>query len=441
MVKRLVERVALRQHAGVRRLRAAVPPLPRSIWILNLGTAVNAVGSGLVTPFLLIYLHNVRGFSLELSGLVPTVHFATALVFGIAAGAAYDRIGGRTTAAVALVLAAVGFGLFPLVREPWQAFVLAAVSGVGRGAYWPAYSGLLAALTPPEQLPAAYAVQRVGGNLGIALGSLLAGLIVATSDPGTFTVVFVLSAATSVVFALSLLFVPPAHLPPAEQKAGRYADVLRDRTFVALIAVNFAFVAAGIALLNSVLPLFAKNNVGIDEKLIGLLFVVNTIAIVLLQFPVTRALRGRRRMQALAGMGAIWAFSWLIVFAAAGTSRTWLSAALLFVGVTVFAIGECIHGVVQGPLVSDLAPASIRGRYMASWLTTAQLGFALGPAVGAVMLDVSPAVLWIGAAAVCVLLGIAALALDERIPISARRSPEPSGIATGSAITVPYSND
>jgi MFS family permease len=134
-------------------------------------------------------------------------------------------------------------------------------------------------------------------------------------------------------------------------------------------------------------------------------------------------------MQALAGMGAIWAFSWLIVFAAAGTSRTWLAAALLFVGVAIFAVGECIHGVVQGPLVSDLAPAATRGRYMAAWLTTAQLGFALGPALGAVMLDVSPAFLWLGAAAVCVLLGIAALALDERIPTSARRSPEPSGIA------------
>jgi MFS family permease len=430
MMKRLVERVAARQHAGVRRLRAAVPPLPRSIWILNLGTAVNAVGSGLVTPFLLIYLYNVRGFSLEVSGVVPTVHFATALVSGVVAGAAYDRIGGRTTATVSLVLVAVGFGLFPLVREPWHALVLAAVSGIGRGGYWPAYSGLLAALTPPEQRPAAYAVQRVGGNLGIAFGSLLAGLIIATSDPRTFTIVFVLSAATSVVFALSLLFVPAVRLPHAERKAGRYADVLRDRTFVALIAVNFAFVTAGIALLNSVLPLFAKNDVGIDETLIGLLFVVNTIAIVVLQFPVTRALRGRRRMQALAGMGAIWAFSWLFVFAAAGTSRTWLAAALLFVGVTIFAVGECIHGVVQGPLVSDLAPAPIRGRYMATWLTTAQLGFALGPALGAAMLAVSPAMLWFGAATVCVLMGIAALALDERIPISARRSPEPSGMAT-----------
>jgi MFS family permease len=425
----------------VRRIRAAVPDLPRPIWILNLGTAVNAVGSGLVTPFLLIYLHDVRGFSLELAGLVPTVHFATALVAGIAAGSAFDRIGGRTTAAFALVLVAIGFGLFPLVRELWEALALAALAGIGRGAYWPAYSGLLAALTPPEQRPAAYAVQRVGGNLGIALGSLLAGLIVVVSDPSTFTVIFVLSALTSVLFALSLLFVPPAHVEQAERKAGSYRDVWRDRTFVALIAINFAFVTVGIALLNSVLPVFAKDDVGVSEEVIGLLFVVNTIVIVLAQFPITRALRGRRRMQALGGMASIWAFSWLIVFAAAGTTRTWLAACLLFVGVAVFAIGECIHGVVQGPLVSDLAPAAVRGRYMAAWLTTAQLGFAVGPALGAVVLDLSPALLWFGAAAVCVLMGIASLALDEQLPSDVRRSPQPTTITSADPITVPYSND
>jgi MFS family permease len=394
-----------------------------------------------VTPFLLIYLHDVRGFSLEVAGLVPTVHFGTALVAGIAAGPAFDRIGGRSTAAASLVLVAIGFGLFPLVREPWAALVLAALAGVGRGAYWPAYSGLLAALTPPEQRPAAYAVQRVGGNLGIALGSLLAGLIVVASDPSTFTIIFVASAATSIAFALSLLAVPPADLEPAERKAGSYRDVLRDRTFVSLIAVNFAFVTAGIALLNSVLPVFAKDDVGTSETVIGLLFVVNTIVIVLAQFPVTRALRGRRRMQALAAMASIWAFAWLFVFAAAGTDRTWFAASLLFVGVAVFAIGECIHGVVQGPLVSDLAPALVRGRYMAAWLTTAQLGFAIGPALGAVVLDLSPALLWFGAAAVCVLMGIAALALDDRLPLEARRSPAPVTMASADPITVPYSND
>jgi MFS family permease len=404
-------------------IRVAVPGLPRPVWILNAGMAVNSVGNGLVVPFLLIYLHNVRGFSLAEAGLVPTVHFATALVFGVAAGATFDRVGGRATAATALVLLAVGFGLFPLVREVWHAVALAAVAGAGRGAFWPSYSGLLAAVTPNELRPSAYAVQRVGGNLGLALGSLLAGLIVVVSEPETFTIIFLLNAATCVAFAATLPLVPAVGTGTRERAAGTYRDVVRDRTFLALIAVNFAFVTVGVALLNSVLPLFAKNDVGVGERVIGAIFVVNTIAIVLAQFPVTRLLEGRRRMPALAVMGATWALSWLLALAAAGTSRIWLGATFLLVAATVFALGECIHGVVQGPLVSDLAPAELRGRYMAAWLTTAQLGFALGPALGAVALSASPAVLWLGAAAVCTLCGLAALAVEEGLPAMLRRSP------------------
>jgi MFS family permease len=405
------------------RLRVAVPGLPRPVWILNLGMAVNSVGNGLVIPFLLIYLHNVRGFSLGVAGLVPTVHFAVALVCGVAAGTLFDRLGGRATAAAALVLLAVGFGLFPLVREAWHAVVLAALAGAGRGAFWPSYTGLLAAVTPPELRPSAYAVQRVGANLGLALGSLLAGLLVVVSDPRTFTLIFLLNAATSLIFAAALVLVPAVRPARDQRSAGRYADVLRDRTFVTLIAVNFAFVTVGVALLNSVLPVFAKNDVGVSERVIGLIFVFNTVAIVLAQLPITRALAGRRRMPALALMGGIWALSWLLALAAAGTSRLWVAVTFLLVGAVVFAFGECIHGVIQGPLVSDLAPEALRGRYMAAWLTTAQLGFALGPALGALALAASPALLWLGAAAICAACGLAALAIEEGLPAVLRRSP------------------
>ena len=409
------------------RVRLALPELPRAVWILNGGMAVNTFGSGLTAPFLLIYLHNVRGFSVELAGLVPTVHFVVALVFGVISGAAFDRIGGRATAAAAAVLLAVGFGLFPLVREAWQAFALAAVAGAGRGAFWPTFSGLLAALTPPELRPAAYAVQRVLGNAGLALGSLAAGLIVSTSDPQTFTIIFVLSAAATGVFALALAFVPPAGGTATVAAPGTYADVLRDRTFVALVALNFAFVAAGVALLNSVLPLYAKNDVGVGEEVIGAIFVVNTVAIIVAQFPVTTLLRGRRRMPALALMGLIWSIAWALALAANTVSLAAGAALLLTFGL-VFALGECIHGVVIGPLVADLAPAKTVGRYMAAWLTTAQLGFAVGPAVGAVALAYSPALLWAGAAAATAALGAASLALESRLPPAARLSPAPPAV-------------
>ena len=405
------------------RIRVAVPGLPRPVWILNLGMAVNSVGNGLVIPFLLIYLHNVRGFSLGVAGLVPTVHFAVALVCGVAAGSLFDRLGGRATAGAALVLLALGFGLFPLVREAWHALAFAAIAGAGRGAFWPSYSGLLAAVTPSELRPSAYAVQRVGANLGLALGSLLAGLLVVVSDPRTFTLIFLVNAGTSLAFAAAMPLIPAVRPARERRAAGRYTDVLRDRTFMALIAVNCAFVTVGVALLNSVLPVFAKNDAGVGERVIGLIFVVNTVTIVVAQFPITRLLAGRRRMPALAAMGAIWALSWLLALAAAGTSRLGLAVAFLLAGAAAFAFGECIHGVIQGPLVSDLAPEALRGRYMAAWLTTAQLGFAVGPALGAFALAASPALLWLGAAAVCVACGLAALAIEESLPAALRRSP------------------
>ena len=68
------------------------------------------------------------------AGLVVAVSSLAELVAGILAGPLIDRVGARRTLAAGLVLQAVGFGLLPLVREPWQAFVLVAIEGAGSAA-------------------------------------------------------------------------------------------------------------------------------------------------------------------------------------------------------------------------------------------------------------------------------------------------------------------
>ena len=113
-------------------LRSLDPQLPRAIWMLELGTFVNFFGSGLAFPFLLIYLHNVRGFGYGTAGLVV----ATLGVVGVVAGPdgrAADRPRRRPAhaRACALLVAAFGYGLMPLVHEPWQAFLAAIVIGIG----------------------------------------------------------------------------------------------------------------------------------------------------------------------------------------------------------------------------------------------------------------------------------------------------------------------
>ena len=58
----------------------------------------------------------------------------------------------------------------------------------------------------------------------------------------------------------------------------------------------------------------------------------------------------------------------------------------------MIAIGECVHSLVLGPLVADLAPPHLLGRYISVFSLMVTGGFAIGPAIGGAVLAYSPAV-------------------------------------------------
>src|SRR5690242_1134421 len=165
-------------------------------------------GNGVIGPFLIIYLHNVRGIPLGLAGLIVGSGSAAALCSGFIGGAFSDRVGPRTVLSAALLVMAVGFALFPLIRTPWEALLLNMLIGVGSGSFWPSQSTLLSSLTPPDRRHTAFAQQRMTMNLGIALGGLVAGAIARTDRPGTFTFLFLLNTVTFLVFVLVLRLLP-----------------------------------------------------------------------------------------------------------------------------------------------------------------------------------------------------------------------------------------
>src|SRR5437764_13478456 len=108
----------------MRWLRSLDPQLPRDVWLLQLGGVANSFGNGIVLPFLVIYLHDVRGFGLGTAGLVVAVSAAAQLTAGLLAGPVIGRLGPRSALGGRLVLPAGGFGLLPLVRHPPQAVAL-----------------------------------------------------------------------------------------------------------------------------------------------------------------------------------------------------------------------------------------------------------------------------------------------------------------------------
>jgi predicted MFS family arabinose efflux permease len=410
---------ALRAYA-----RSVDPRLPRPVWILNGGGLANALGHGIAYPFVAIYLHNVREFSLGTTGLVLAVVGGAGLLAGPLIGIVVDRIGGRATLAGALVLMAIGFGCFPLIREPWHAVLASAVAGVGNAGFWPSQSALLAGLAPQARRHGAFALQRVTRNLGIGLGGLIGGLIATSADPTSFTVLFLVDAATFLVFVAVLTLVPDPEIPHEQDEAerGGYLDVLRHRVFLGLAGMNVVFVAAGYAQFE-LLPVFAKNEAGVSERGIGLIFFINTLVIVVAQLPVAKKLEGRRRMKALAAMTVLWAGAWLVVLAGGLWFEAAAAVAAFSLAAIVFGLGECFQGPVQGALVADLAPPQLRGRYMAVSTNSWDLGFLIGPAVGGFVLAAEPLALWPLAAVACLAAGALALTLERRVPRELRLTP------------------
>ena len=406
-------------------LRTLNPPLPTSVRTLQAGALISALGNGLAYPFLFIYLHNVRDIDLATAGLIVGTNAAVGLVAGPVIGSLIDRVGGRITLAVSLWLLALGFGGFAFVESPWQGFLASAIAGVGNGGFWPSQSSLTAGLTPSEQRHQAFAMQRVMMNLGIGLGGLAGGLIATTSNPTSFTVLFLGDAATFLVYSVVLIRVPaPARTPrPEGRERGGYGEVVRNRVFMGGVALNFVFIGAGMAQLET-LPVYAKNEAGVTERGIGVLFFLNTLVIVLAQLPMARLLEGHRRMRTLAVLGVVWAVALLIVPVAGVAVDGWTAASLLALTFAIIAVGECLHGTVQAPLVADLADHSLIGRYMAASAFSWGVGFAVGPAVGGLVLNNWPHALWPAAAVVCLAAGVASLLLERSLPVGARTTPK-----------------
>lgn len=411
--------------------------LSSSVWVLEAGALVNALGSGFVAPFAVIYLHNIRGFGLGESAAIVALISAVGIVSGPVAGTAADRLTPRIVLGASLVLMAIGYVGFPFVRAPWQAFGLALVAGAGNGSFYPSQSSLIGGLVPPERRHVGFSLQRVMANLGYGIGGLLGGFVATTAHPASFNILFFVNAGTYLAFVAVLRFVADPAVPEdAAGVPGSYRSVLSDRTFLGLLVINAALITGGYSLFDTLEPAYAKNTAGVPNTLIGALFLVNTVVIVIGQLPITRLAEGRRRMRMLALLGGLWALAVLVVLAGGTLFAGVAAGAVMMLAAAVFALGECLQGTIVSATAADLAPARQLSRYMAMVSFTWQLGLGLGPAAGGYLLEAYPPAVWVLGALLCLAGGAGALALEPRMAERHRRTPRsarPLGAAAAGA--------
>jgi MFS family permease len=408
--------------------------LPRPVLLLQGGFALNFFGTGLILPFEIIYLHAVRGFSTATAGLVVGTVMATAAVVTLPSGALLDRFSAKRILIAGNLVNAAGYGGLAFVHLPWQGFLCSAVGGAGFGFVGTASQVLTLTLVPAEQRAASTALRRVAGNFGLGLGATVAGLIVAAAhhDVHAFQGLYLFDTVTFAVFALVVLVWIPnaraANTASTSESGEGYRAVVRDRLLLALVAGNLALVMIGGAYFSNILPPFAVAHTPVGAGEIGVVIFINTFFIVVAQVPATRVVARMRRTHALAVTSAIFAVGMLAVLLATKTESALAATAVLAGVAIIIAIGECGQFIVLGPLVAELAPPHLLGRYMSLYQLSFMAGVALGPAVGGALLARSPNAIWWSAALAMALTGTAFLRLGNRIPDPLHEAP--SGLAS-----------
>ncbi|WP_129840558.1 MFS transporter [Streptomyces sp. RFCAC02] len=373
--------------------------------------AVDALGTGLLRPFLLLYGVSVLRLSPQATGIAMTVGAVVGLACMPAVGRWLDRGARSTVVAASMLVRALGVAL--LLAAPAgnvRLFAAAAlVLGVGNQAWPAAHAALVATVAHGRERDAALAAGRALRNAGLGAGALLATACLA----GGTTALQALAAVTGVAYlaAAALAWSVRVHARPAAAPAGGGGDAPAPR-MRGLLAANVIY-AFCLNVPEVALPVVLVTELHASPVWLGTIYVANTVLVVTLQVPVTVLMSRFPRRSVLAIAGVVLTASYLGFLAAVFLGHDWGAPAVAAVSV-VCTLGEILYAGSATALVTALAPARVLGRALARLQLSTGFGLAVSPAVITAVAPHGPAALWGGLAAATLLSAGAVATEGER---------------------------
>ena len=390
-------------------IRRLLQEYPRQFWVLIIASFIDRVGGALLFPFFTLYITARFGVGMTTVGLIFGLFAISNMVGNTIGGGLTDRWGRKKMLIFGLITSAAASISLGLTGDIRVFAFMAVLAGLLADTAGPAQQAMVADLLPPHQRADGYGIQRVMANLAVVIGPAIGGFMAASS----YLLLFIGDAITSAITAIIVYFKLDETKPELElgekaeswlQTYRRYLQALQDRPFVAFLLASMLATLVYIQL-NTTLAVYLRDVHGVPAQGYGWLLSLNALMVVLFQFAITRRLRPYPPMLMLAVAAGFLA----VGFGMFG----FVSSYAFFVAADVIlTIGEMIMVPVAQALVADMAPAEMRGRYMAMYGFSWGVPFVIGPtAAGLVMDYLDPRWVWfaafvIGCMAVAIFLGL-----------------------------------
>lgn len=355
--------------------------MPRSVWLLVLGTFINITGSSLIWPLNTIYMHEHLEQSLSVAGFVLMINAGATMFGNLVGGYFFDKFGGYKSIMFGIFITVISL-IGITIWHGWPHYVwFLTIMGFGSGIVIPVMFALVGSVWPEggrKGFNAIYLAQ----NLGVAVGPAVGGIIADTS----FDYLFVSNLVLYIGFFL-LASISYRNMVPKMEK-NKEKGVVVDQTsnrasMYSLLIISGGFLLTWVAYSQwaSTLSTYIQQQ-GISLKEYSLLWTINGLLIILLQpiiSPIVQKYEKQIKVQLIMGISIMMMSFIVIIFAD--------SFKIFAISMIILTIGEIFVWPAVPTIANMLAPEGKGGSYQGIVNSIGSIGRMIGPLFGGLIVD------------------------------------------------------
>ncbi|HDY9571173.1 TPA: MFS transporter [Staphylococcus argenteus] len=354
--------------------------IPKSVWWLVIGMALNITGSSFLWPLNTIYMKQELGKSLTVAGLVLMINSFGMVIGNLLGGSLFDKLGGYKTILIGAFTCLCSTTLLNFFHGwPWYAVWLVML-GFGGGMIIPAIYAMAGAVWPNggrQTFNAIYLAQ----NIGVAVGAAMGGFVAEFS----FNYIFLANLIMYIVFALVAVTQFNIEVK-AKVKYPTHLDITGKKNkarFISLVLICAMFAICWVAYIQweSTIASFTQS-INISMAQYSVLWTINGIMILVAQpliKPILYLLKGNLKKQMFVGI-VIFMLSFFVTSFAENFT-------IFVVGMIILTFGEMFVWPAVPTIANQLAPDGKQGQYQGFVNSAATVGKAFGPFLGGVLVD------------------------------------------------------
>jgi hypothetical protein len=252
-------------------------------------------------------------------------------------------------------------------------------------------------------------------NLGIALGTVLAGVALWIDTPIAYQSAIFLDF-LMFLWAATFIFRLPRVAPTTKRGEKLNLIAFKDWRFLAATIVNgvvsIHFIIQGVAL-----PLWILHYTDVPKWWVSVLFVINTVLVTVLQIRLSRGTGDLMVSVKKFRLGTAYLLVSCLVYSASANLDIWLSATILGVGMVIHTLGELYAAAGSWSIGFELAVEKHMGQYQGVYSLGWGLGGTFGPLYITAMVVGLGVIGWVIMGLVFLVAGFVMHALVKRHPL------------------------